>query len=196
MGKQQAPDLEVVADFGGSGTKFVYARPGEAPAATFMEPDVALADRDRLAQLTEGRFAAGEPEDRAWIELDDGCYAVGRLAATQCRSHEGLKQSKQERAALKLLAGVWVLAQRLGLKKRFKLSVVLLLPIDEVADATSVGNRLTQALQAFNTPTGTHRVNLVSCNCCPEGTGIYLAQSAKYRKRSTVAVVLTRKPYS
>ena len=29
----------------------------------------------------------------------------------------------------------------------------------------------------------------MSCNCCPEGTGIYLAQSAKYRKRSTIAIV-------
>lgn len=178
-------------DFGGSGTKGIASIWGGEVQVINMEPEVAEV---RLESLSDSvKLGSTDPENVAWVGVGDEYRAVGFLAATKYRATRKLVPKKYIDAVYKVLAAVWVMQQRLGLGKTFKVAIAMLLPPGEMQDTSLLLPMLKSALGNFQTPTGNLQVNLVDAACYPEGAGVYMMYSKAQLdlvKQKTIALLM------
>jgi hypothetical protein len=184
MPRASKPDVLIALDFGGSSTKVLYQRFGDA-ASNFliMQPEVAPLTQSTVEQFQMRQFGISAPEHCSWVCANNQCHAVGSLAKNHFYAHAGLAALKYERAVYKTLAATWVIQQRLNLRPSFKAAIACLLPPGEYEDRVRLQARLGEALYHFNTPTGTLRVMLERFDCKPECGGIALMHWAKLGNR-------------
>jgi hypothetical protein len=180
MSRKKEPDLVMAVDFGGSSTKAFYGLPNGTVGSLVMRPEVVTVPESAIVAMSENRLGAGLPENEAWVNYQDDFYAVGYLAASQLSGNPRLSELKYRTATVKTLALLGVIvAREPQLGKKFNLVLNTLLPGGEFADRKKFERKLTEALNEFDTPTGTLKVDLLEFECLPEGAGLYAA----YRQR-------------
>jgi hypothetical protein len=178
--KNNAPvQLILGADIGGSGLKAIYKNADVHSGSLFMEPEVIALPKAAIDNLLQNKLGNCEPADAAWVGFGGRYAAVGYLAASRFYANAGLKELKYERGLYKILAAVWVLAQKLGLSNSFKLDLAVLLPAGEYESRKKFEQILRSLLKNYQTPTGTMSLELERFSCYPEGAGVFLLHSKR-----------------
>jgi hypothetical protein len=140
-----------------------------------MAPAVIEADEERLkkkmTEQSELSFS-WKPENYAFIGVDNTYYAVGQLAEESYLATPSLAGRKIEQASQKILAAVWVAAQKLKLGEVFVLDLRCVLPPSEYKDKNRLKELLEKSLREFDTPSGKYKVQLGEFVCKPEGHGM------------------------
>ena len=190
------PDVIIALDFGGSLTKIIYQSADDTPQVLTMFPEVAVTTATSgSSSWTDGILGLESPaESRAWVELDSQRWAVGAMAR-QLYAPAGLKGVKWERAIIKTLAALWVIQQWLGLRSGFKVALTCVLPPGEYEDRHRFEERLREALEGFETPTGTLKVTLGQSGqthfaCFPECAGVSSLYSQQTPPGETIAFLM------
>ncbi len=167
-------DAMVVMDFGGYSTRVFYqsTQPNTEPKSLVMEAQLAPVSRELAQSHTEANLTTAAPENLAWVAMGEECRAVGYLAASQFNAHIGLSGLKYEDAVYKALAAIWVISRRLQLNSKFSLDLAVMLPPGEFNDGQQFFVLLSRALEHYQTPTGSLRVNLKLTQAFQEGAGI------------------------
>ena len=171
--------LTLAVDIGGSGLKAIYKSADAQFGSLFMEPEVIAVPKAAIDNLLQNKLGACEPVDAAWVGFGGKYAAVGYLAASRFYANAGLKELKYERGLYKVLAVVWVLAQKLGLSSSFKLDLAVLLPAGEYDSRKKFEQILLKLLKNYETPTGTMSLELGRFSCYPEGAGVFLLHSKR-----------------
>ncbi|MBV6622648.1 MAG: ParM/StbA family protein [Rivularia sp. (in: Bacteria)] len=171
--------LTLAADIGGSGLKAIYASADGKPGSLFMEPEVIAVPKAAIDDLSQNNLGICEPTNAAWVGFGGKYAAVGYLAASRFYANAGLKELKYERGLYKVLASVWVLAQKLKLGSCFKFDLAVLLPASEYESRKKFEHILRSLLTSFETPSGNMSLELGRFNCYPEGAGVFLLHSKR-----------------
>jgi hypothetical protein len=186
--------LTLGADIGGSGLKAIYKSADAQLGSLFMEPEVITLPKAAIDNLLQNKLGTCSPVDTAWVGFGGNYAAVGYLAASRFYANAGLKELKYERGLYKILAAVWVIAQKLGLNNSFKLDLAVLLPAGEYESRKKFEQILRSLLKNFETPTGTMSLELGRFSCYPEGAGVFLLHSkrvgAAIQQRKSVIVMI------
>lgn len=157
MGRKcRPPDLTIVLDFGGSATKGVYADASLNEKILCMEPEVISLPPSAIANYESTKLGVAEPVDSAWVTVDNQCYVVGYLAQSRFNGNPGLSSLKYERAFPKTLAAVWVAAQKLKLKNKFRAARAILMPSSEYESGKQLHELLVDGLKDFLSSYGQH----------------------------------------
>ena len=172
--KKKTPDLLLTLDFGGSGLKCIYQTWENKPEVLFMEPEVIEVSSQILKEKTQNLFHNVNPENMAWIGIEQDYQAVGYFASAQFNAIARLRPKKHSLAVYRTLAAVWVIQQRLELPTSFEIALTVLLPSGEMSDSQMMLKNIKTALSNYETPSGELNVNTTDLNCFPEGTGVYL----------------------
>lgn len=186
--------LTLAADIGGSGLKAIYTGADGKLDSLFMEPEVIVVPKTAIESLLQNRLGVCDPVDVAWVGYSGKYVAVGYLAASRFHANAGLNELKYERGLYKILAAVWVLAQKLQLGNSFKLDLAVLLPVSEYESKKKFENILRELLENYETPTGAMSIEISRFSCYPEGGGVFLLHSKrvgceiKQRKSAVVMV--------
>jgi hypothetical protein len=194
MGRRKKnPEAILTLDFGGSGLKCIYQVWGQKPEVLFMESEIIEAEAESLQEKTEANLQSAYPENIAWVGIKGNYRAVGYLASVQYNGISRLKPKKHSLAVYRTLAAVWVIQQRLKLPPKFRVALAVLLPPGEREDSQLLLNNLKESLSAFETPTGTLRVEMSDFDCYSEGSGVYLMHcyySGETIKRKVFGVIM------
>lgn len=188
------PDVMGVIDLGAFGTKVLVRVPEGSAQCFFFPPHQCELMPHQINELEYRPTQAAETQ--MWIKSGERSYAVGQLAKVKFRAQLGLSSLKSESAIAKVLGAVWVLHRELSLPAKFTIALSVLLPPGEYADRDRFKRSLSQALQRFETPTGTVQVSLSHLACLPEGGGIAMVQQQQdpnfNQKTKTIAMIGTR----
>jgi hypothetical protein len=167
----------LIADFGGSGSKFFY-KLKEEWHSLLMPPEVTIMNGKRKGPSLD--LEQVSPESNCQFSLLDTTYIVGNLAK-QYQGHAGLKQNKFMRGILKVLGALQVIAAKHQLfpkkgLKTIELGLIFFLPYVEAENFPL----FVKALRAFgdpeqgiSTPYGDFRVQISRKACLYEGQGVY-----------------------
>lgn len=167
------PQLKIILDFGGSGTKVVASLDDRNPIFFLMPPHCAEIS---LAKCTGANFN----EDSVWFRCDESCYAVGLLAAENSGNSIVVKPLKVELAPIKTLAAVIIAARKLGVEKRVILNLSIVLPSGEVQQSAVFKGDLESLLsKEIVTPWGKLQAKLRLFKADFEGEGILLYHQEK-----------------
>jgi hypothetical protein len=133
--KKGKSSLVLVADFGGSGSKFLYRVDDEWHSLMMPSETASVKSHDRTESSLDDPLS---PEYNCWFDVHGTTYYVG-YAAQQKWGHAGLKQNKFTRAVVKLLGALSVIAARNDLlnnkrAKSMNLLLSMFLPYDEVSN--------------------------------------------------------------
>lgn len=165
-------DLVVGFDPGSSlGRAFYSANPFQLELL-LMEPEVVFLPRKSIELYEKNRVGSTAPENAAWVEFQDKCWAVGFLAKSRFHGDLGLAELKFERAIYKVLAMVGAIAQRKSLPEQFSLALGLLLPWGEYQDRDRFERLVRDALCNFCFRGKHYSVELEVFECLPEGMGL------------------------
>jgi hypothetical protein len=171
-----SPLVIIALDFGGSGTKGIYSIFQSSEAhSLFMEPEVAAVTLESIENYEQNLMGTTNPENRAWVFVDNQVNAVGYLAQSRYYANSGLMELKYERAIYKTLAAIWVIKEKLQLPSHLKIALCVLLPPGEFENKANFEQLLRTYCTEYLTPSGTIQVDCVMFNCLPEGAGIYLS---------------------
>jgi hypothetical protein len=186
--------LTLGADIGGSGLKAIYAGESGRMGSLFMEPEVIGIPKAAIANLSQNNLGDCEPIDAAWVGFSGKYAAVGYLAASRFYANAGLGELKYERGLYKVLAIVWVLAQKLQLGKSFSLDLAVMLPASEYESRKKFEEILRQFLPNYESPTGMMSLKLERFSCYPEGAGVFLLHSKRVgteikQRKSAIAMI-------
>ena len=185
----------VTLDPGSSLTKIIYQvivnGVGSELKILSMEPELMQVTRRRIEDYEAERWTSTDPAEEAWVESGGVYYAVGFLAKQFC-GNAGWHELKYERAAIKLLAALGVIAFREGLPDKFDLAFNGLLPFKEYKDAHKFEAEVAEVLPNFNFRNRWFSVNLWMFDCKPEGAGLALTRGKKIGVaiRSKIILVL------
>lgn len=186
--------LTLTADFGGSGLKAIYTGADGKLGSLFMEPEVIVVPKTAIESLLQNQLGVCDPVDAAWVGNSGKYVAVGYLAASRFHANAGLSELKYERGLYRILAAVWVLAQKLQLGNSFKLDLAVLLPASEYESRTKFEQFLRALLKNYETPSGAMSIEIGRFNCYPEGAGVFLLHSKRVggemRQRKSVIVMV------
>lgn len=190
---QERVILVVTLDPGSSLTKIIYqVIVGDSSSELkilSMEPELMQITKRRIEEYEAERWTSTEPAEEAWVETQGEYYAVGFLAK-QFRGNAGWHELKYERAAIKLLAAIGVIAYREGLPDIFDLAVIGLLPYKEYKDAHKFEAEVAEALPNFSFRNRPFSINLLLFDCKPEGAGLALTRGKKLGNAIREKVVL------
>lgn len=179
---QERVILVVTLDPGSSLTKIIYQVQIDGSSSELkilsMEPELMQVTSRRIEDYEAVRWTSTDPAYEAWVETSGEYYAVGFLAKQFC-GNAGWNELKYERAAIKLLAAIGVIAFREGLPDKFDLALTGLLPYKEYKDAHKFESEVAQALVNFNFRNRWLSVNLWMFDCKPEGSGLALTRGKK-----------------
>lgn len=179
---QERVILALTLDPGSSLTKIIYQVIIDGLSSELkilsMEPELMKVTRRRIEDYEAQRWTSTDPAEEAWVELAGEHYAVGFLAK-QFGGNAGWNELKYERAAIKLLAAIGVIAFREGLPDRFDLALTALLPYKEYKDAHKFESEVAEALTNFSFRNRWLSVNLWMFDCKPEGAGLALTRGKK-----------------
>jgi len=193
---KKKPTITLIADFGGSASKFFYQVEGQW-RSLLMEPEViALTGGEGKASLAPEQVF---PENNCWFQINEKIFMVGRLAQ-QRQGHPGLKQNKFMRAVVKTLGAITVIAAKhdLFLKKGVKdisLDLTVFLPYGETGNFSyfrQAIKKLGDREEGLITPYGKFRVNsekTISV-CRYEGQGVYNSLPAEIKKDRKMALMM------
>lgn len=174
--------LVVTLDPGSSLTKIIYQIIIDGSSSELkilsMEPELMKVTRRRIEDYEAQRWTSTDPAYEAWVESSGEYYAVGFLAKQFC-GNAGWNELKYERAGIKLLAAIGVIAFQEGLPDRFDLALTVLLPYKEYKDAHKFESEVSEALTNFSFRNRWHSVNLWMFDCKPEGAGLALTKGKK-----------------
>lgn len=149
--------LTIAADFGGSGLKAIYTGADGKLGSLFMEPEVIVVPKTAIESLLQNQLGVCDPVDAAWVGNSGKYVAVGYLAASRFHANAGLSELKYERGLYRILAAVWVLAQKLQLGNSFKLDLAVLLPASEYESRTKFEQFLRALLKNYETSSGANQ---------------------------------------
>lgn len=179
---QERVILVVTLDPGSSLTKIIYQIIIDGSSSELkilsMEPELMQVTSRRIEDYEAVRWTSTDPAYEAWVETSGEYYAIGFLAKQFC-GNAGWNELKYERAAIKLLAAIGVIAFREGLPDKFDLALTGLLPYKEYKDAHKFESEVAQALVNFNFRNRWLSVNLWMFDCKPEGAGLALTRGKK-----------------
>lgn len=179
---QERVILVVTLDPGSSLTKIIYQVINDGVGSELkilsMEPELMKVTRRQIEDYEAQRWTSTDPAAEAWVESQGEYYAVGFLAK-QFYGNAGWNELKYERAAIKLLAAIGVIAFREGLPDKFDLALTGLLPYKEYKDAHKFETEVTEALANFSFCNRWLSVNLWMFDCKPEGAGLALTRGKK-----------------
>jgi hypothetical protein len=170
-------DLSLAFDPSSSMSKAIYTlRPFQLEWLA-MEPEAIEVSKSALEQYEGNGMGKTIPENQAWIEVNERCYAVGHLARSRFYADGALRELKYERAAYKLVAMVGAIAVKKRLPEAFSLSLGVLLPYGEYQDRQAFESIVRPALSNFSFRGQTYQVKLEQFHCLPEGGGLVLRGS-------------------
>lgn len=190
---KKMPSVMLTLDFGGSGLKCIYQKIDGEAKVLFMEAEVIAAEANSLKEKTEKQLGSAEPENMAWVGIDDDYRAIGYFASCQYQAIPLLKPKKHSLAVYRTLAAIWVVQQRLKLPQRLRIALAVLLPPGEIEDGPILLQNLKKALASFSTPTGKLNVGLSDFDCYSEGSGVYLMHcyhSGEIIKQKILALIM------
>lgn len=171
-----SPLVVITLDFGGSGTKGIYSLYQSGIAKSlFMEPEVAAVTLESIKHHEQNLMGTTEPENRAWVFVDNEAKVVGYLAQSKYYANTGLMELKYERAIYKTLAAIWVIKEKLKLPAKFRIALCVLLPPGEYENKIAFEQLVRGYFSQYLAPSGKMQVECVMFNCLPEGAGIYLS---------------------
>ena len=171
-----SPLVVITLDFGGSGTKGIYSLHDSSEARSlFMEPEVAAVTLDSIRNYEQNLMGTTNPENRAWVFVDNEAKAVGYLAQSRYYANTGLMELKYERAVYKTLAAIWVIKEKLKLPSQLRIALCILLPPGEFENKATFEQLVRTYCAEYLTPRGKMQVECIIFNCLPEGAGIYLS---------------------
>ena len=168
------PELLLVADFGGMGTK-AFVADGDNVLPLFMGAEIAIINPSSIKMFEKNRFMSTPPQSRAWCGFRGEYRAVGQLASQQFRATSLLKPLKYELAIFKVLALLWVASEKLNLPPQFKVSLSLLIPPGEYGDRFELEKILREVALEFDTPSGLMSIEIDFFDCKPEGAGVLMS---------------------
>lgn len=162
-------ELTLVFDPSSSLSKGIYSTEDPSKMKLLvMEPDVIPVEWELIKLHTN----QSDPENEAWVKVDDQYYAVGYLARSQFSTYERLREAKYVSAYLKVLAMVGVIAKKEKYPSQFQLNLGILLPAGEYKDKESLQRKLTRKLENFYFQRYPYKIELKQFDCIPEGGGI------------------------
>jgi hypothetical protein len=178
------PQLTIVLDFGGSGTK-VAASLDNSPIYFLMPPHCAEISQDDCKSEDFN-------ENSIWFCCGDSCYAVGLLAEQASGKSIKIKPLKVESAPIKTIAAIIIAASKLGLGKKILLSLSILLPSGETQQSNLYKKDLDQLLlQKITSPFGAIQLKVRLFKADFEGKGILLYHRQETRSvRNTMVLML------
>jgi hypothetical protein len=165
--------LYLSIDYGASSTKVFFGLNANDYQTLVMPPHSIELDKSLLpAPSTDTNY-----KDMTWVGMNDRYYAVGNLAKTTYSAISPKKPLKVESLLQKTCAVIFIAAQALGLKHKFKLVLNYVLPPGEIGSSSNRDLLVTDVkstLRLFFTPSGKMQVGLMSCKGYPEGMGLFL----------------------
>jgi hypothetical protein len=174
------PLVVIALDFGGSGTKGIYSLYQTPEARSlFMEPEVASVTLESIKTYEQNIMGTTDPENRAWVFVNNEAKAVGYLAQSKYYANAGLVELKYERAVHKTLAAIWVIKEKLKLPPRLRIALNVLLPPGEFENKAAFEELVRVYCAEYLAPCGKIQVECVMFNCLPEGAGIYLSHQKR-----------------
>jgi hypothetical protein len=178
------PQLKIILDFGGSGTKVVASLDDGNPIYFLMPPHCAEISP---TQCTEADFN----ENSVWFRCDESCYAVGLLASANSGKSIEVKPLKVESAPIKTLAAVVIAARKLGAEKRVLLTLSIVLPSGE-AQQNAIYKEDVEALlnKKIVSPWGVFQAKIKLFKADFEGEGILLYHQHITRRTTQNVLVL------
>lgn len=184
-------DAIVVMDFGGYSTRILYqsTQANSEPNSLVMEAQISAVSKELAKSHTDNNLNNAAPENLTWVTVGDDCRAVGYLAVSHFNAHIGLSGLKYEDAIYKALAGIWVISRRLNLNNKFSLDLAVMLPPGEFNDGEQFFVLLSKALQSYQTPTGSLKVNLKVKQAFQEGAGICAMHCQSLKNTFTQKVI-------
>ncbi|RUT01627.1 hypothetical protein DSM106972_067240 [Dulcicalothrix desertica PCC 7102] len=175
-----SPLVIIALDFGGSGTKGIYSLYESSEAySLFMEPEVVSVTLESIKNYEQNLMGTTEPENRAWVFVNNEAKAVGYLAQSRYHANAGLVELKYERAVHKTLAAIWVIKEKLNLERKFRIALSVLLPPGEFENKAIFEQLVCASLSDYLVPCGKMQVECIIFNCLPEGAGIYLSHQKR-----------------
>lgn len=194
--KKQMPIVYGVVDLGSSLFKGLFSLEGflsieeklsgaEKASLEFVEmgPAVIRVQPTALEEYRGDSDFERDPKNFAFISMEGQYYAIGQLAEDRFSATPALGERKVTNAPQRLMAGVWVAAEKLGLEKgTFDLHLKCLLPPAEYADRDKLKTLLEKAMKNFDTPSGIFKTNLKEFSCKPEGYGMVKGHVALRQK--------------
>ena len=183
-------EIQIAADFGGSGLKIV-ASCGDRVIAFAVSPQVSKVSTmpDRL-----DREFAIDLTKNLWVSYGETSYALGNLAATKYYGTVPLKEPKSTYIVPRTLGAIAVAAHKFGLTN-FSIKLQLLLPAAEFSkqEKGELYQQLKQAVKKFETPIGVMRGKFNLFVAKPEGFGIMrrkmMLAGTDYQVQSTAVVM-------
>lgn len=164
--------LRVVIDLGSSSSRGFYTLDPFHPMLMLMEPEVATVPLGSLEAYERNKMGESNPEDSAWIEYLDKCFAVGFLAKKRFNADLQLQKRKFELALAKALAMVGAIADKHNLENGSSVHLGILLPWGEFEDRELFQNLVTSALSKYKFKGRSKAFSLELFICLPEGGGI------------------------
>lgn len=173
-------DSHICIDTGNSGTKIIYSTPeSEQMNSLFMSSaldEVApLRLENQLKHLSWIGFP--QPEQQAWVKVDDNLIAVGQLAE-KFSPADGRNIPKYENALYKILAAIGVIIENhfMPTRRRIKIQLGLLLPWNEYKDRKRLEQEIQRITSEYEFRTHKVKVKIERFICYPEGGGIAMAR--------------------
>ena len=191
MAKQKV-ELTLIADFGASGSKFLYEykKKGEKSElkALFMEAQVYKGKIEEIKEKIKGGNLA---EDSCWIKLLDQYLAVGYLAK-QLEGQSSLKQTKFMQAIVKTVGAICAIAGKENLTNcKINVNLIAFLPHGEKANAKYYKSNLKkQTEKPIESQYGKVEININQIGCRSEGEGIYNALPEKTKLKEKVGILM------
>ena len=185
-------EVYLAVDLGSSLIKVLYGNDSnKLPNYVAIEPEVVEVPVSTLEAYRRTNFS-GDPTHSCFVEVVDRYYAVGKLARKAFHSTTNLARLKSEYAVQRILAALWVAVSKLEGGKKIKLFLTCLLPPGELKDKQLLKDRLTAALESFDSPNGRLQCRLKYFNCYPEGGGLSLFYQQRHPacKSRTLGVVM------
>jgi hypothetical protein len=178
------PQLKMVLDFGGSGTKVAASLDSESPIYFLMPP--------HCAEITPNDCTAEDfNESSVWLRCDDACYAIGLLAEQHTGKSIKIKPLKVESAPIKTLAALVIATQKLGIGKKILLSLSIVLPSAETQQSNTYKKDLDQLLDTkVTSPWGSMQAKIRLFKADFEGKGILLHHRQETRATKNVMVLM------
>lgn len=184
--------LRLGIDPGGSSLKGFYTLNSFNPELILMEPEVATVPRESLEIYEQSKIGESNPENSAWIEYEQNCFAVGFLARKRFNADLQLQKRKFELALPKVLAIVGAIADKHDLENGSSIHLGILLPWGEYQDRVLFQDLVTKALSRYKFKGRSKAFSLELFLCLPEGGGVLTRGRApgSILKEQTITVVM------
>ena len=184
--------LRVVIDLGSSSSRGFYTLEPFHPMLMLMEPEVATVPLGSLEAYERNKMGESNPEDSAWIEYEQKCFAVGFLAKKRFNADKQLQKRKFELALAKALAIVGAIADKHNLENGSSVHLGILLPWGEFEDRELFQNLVKTALSNYKFKGSSKEFSLELFICLPEGGGILSRgrDASSNIKEQAIAVVM------